>query len=205
MSQGRNFSGLGEWFEVFRGGKQVDGDGKEHDGDAIIDRAVATFNPAEHEPPLVVGHPKDNAPSFGWIEGLKASIKHGVKVLLARSKQVVPEFEDMVKRGLFKKRSASFYADGRLRHVGFLGATPPAVKGLADIKFKEGGSIMGFEFSEHADPGEALHQKTLELLKNPPKGDHLGRPIGDNFTYRDAFDFAARENPELIREYLQTL
>ena len=35
----------------------------------------------------------------------------------------------------YEKRSASFYPDGRLRHVGFLGAAPPAVKGLAGIAF----------------------------------------------------------------------
>ena len=52
-------------------------------------------------------------------------------------------FAGLLKAGRFKKRSASFYPPGHpsnptpdrpyLRHVGFLGAQPPAVKGLADF------------------------------------------------------------------------
>ncbi|MBW2091128.1 MAG: hypothetical protein JRI34_03265 [Deltaproteobacteria bacterium] len=142
------FKGFDGWIEIFRGGKQVDSAGREHEGDEIIDKAVATFDAAEHEPPLVVGHPKENAPSFGWVEALKTTVKDGVKVLLARAKQVVPEFEEMVKQGRYKKRSASFYPDGRLRHVGFLGAAPPAVKGLADLKFEDSEEAITFDFSD---------------------------------------------------------
>lgn len=138
------FKGFDDWIEIFRGGKQIDSNGREHDGDAVIDRAIATFNASNHEPPVVVGHPKDNAPAFGWIEGLK---KSGNK-LLAKIKNVVPEFQAAVEKGLYKKRSASFYPDGRLRHVGFLGAAPPAVKGLADIGFEDGENQITFEFGE---------------------------------------------------------
>ena len=141
-----NFTGFDEWIEIFRGGKQVDSRGNEHDGDVVIDQALASFDSREHEPPLTVGHPEDNSPAFGWVEGLKEAVKDGVKVLMAKFRQVVPEFEDMVKKGLFKKRSASFYPDGRLRHVGFLGAAPPAVKGLADLKFKDPEEAVTFDF-----------------------------------------------------------
>jgi len=142
------FTGFGDWIEIFKGGKQVDSTGRTHDGDAIIDKAVSTFNAAEHEPPMVVGHPKDNAPAYGWVDGLKTEVKDGVKVLLMKGKQVVPEFEDLVQKGLYKKRSASFYPDGRLRHVGFLGAAPPAVKGLADLSFSDDDEAITFDFEE---------------------------------------------------------
>ncbi|RJX20298.1 MAG: peptidase [Desulfobulbus sp.] len=141
------FKGFDDWIQIFKGGKQVDSSGAEHDGDALIDKAVASFNASEHEPPVVVGHPKDNAPAFGWVEGLKAEHLPNVgKVLLAKFKEVVPEFEALLKAGRYKKRSAAFYPDGRLRHVGFLGAMPPAVKGLADLKFEAGEQYI--EFSE---------------------------------------------------------
>jgi hypothetical protein len=143
-----NFKGFDEWIEIFKGGSQVDSKGREHDGDKIIDKAVETFNPKKHEPPLVVGHPKDNGPAYGWVEGLKSSFKDGVKVLMVKCKQVMPEFEEMVKRGFFKKRSACFYSDGRLRHVGFLGAMPPAVKGLQDMGFNSGDDVVAFNFTE---------------------------------------------------------
>lgn len=196
--------GLSDWIEIFKGGKQIDSKGIEYDGDKIIDRAIETFNPVEHEPPVVIGHPKDNAPAFGWIESLKAQFKGGKKVLLAKLKQVVPELEKMVKQGLFKKRSASFYKDGRLRHVGLLGAAPPAVRGLIDIKFNKGGNDMSIDFVSSSDPAEEIDRLISEALKNPPKFDRHGKPI-ENFSYSDAFDFVQRENPELAEEYLSIL
>ena len=61
----KNFKGFNDWIEIFSGGEQVDSNGVKHDGDVIIKKAIETFNTAEHEPPLVVGHPKDNAPAYG--------------------------------------------------------------------------------------------------------------------------------------------
>lgn len=143
------FKGFDDFIEIFRGGRQVDSAGVEHDGNAIIDTAVAAFSAAKHEPPLVVGHPKDNSPAFGWTEALKSVVQlDGTKVLLAKFKEVAPEFEELVKAGRYKKRSAAFYPDGSLRHVGFLGAVPPAVKGLADLKFNEGEPVS-FEFADY--------------------------------------------------------
>jgi hypothetical protein len=142
------FAGFNDWIEIFRGGRQVDSNGREHDGDALIERAVSQFNAAAHEPPLVVGHPRDNSPAFGWVEGLKTAVRDGAKVMLAKCKQVVPEFEAAVRQGVYKKRSAAFYPDGRLRHVGFLGGMPPAVKALADIGFA-GAAESVFEFNEN--------------------------------------------------------
>jgi len=139
------FKGFDGWIPIFRGGKQKDSNGREHDGDALIDKAIANFNAAIHEPPAVIGHPQDNAPAYGWVEGLK---KQG-NLLMAKFKQVEPAFADMMKRGLIKKRSAAFYPDGTLRHVGFLGAMPPAVKGLPDVAFADGDAAI-FEFSEKA-------------------------------------------------------
>ncbi len=137
------FKGFDDWIPIFRGGKQTDSAGREHDGTALIEKAVANFNAARHEPPVCIGHPADNAPAYGWVEGLK---KQG-DLLLARFKQVQPAFAAGVKDGLWKKRSAAFYPDGRLRHVAFLGAAPPAVKGLPDMAFSEPADAV-FEFSE---------------------------------------------------------
>ena len=146
----RNFKGFDDYVEIFRGGPQVDSSGKRHDGDAMIDKAVASFLASEHQPPLVVGHPKDNEPAFGWVKELRTATTNGVKTLMAKFENVVPEFEELVAKGRYKKRSASFYPDGRLRHVGFLGAVPPAVKGLADLKFEDGHQeLVTFDFIDN--------------------------------------------------------
>ena len=146
----KDFAGFEDWVPIFQGGKQTDSQGLEHDGDELIDQAVAKFDPSYHEAPLTVGHPKDNSPAFGWVESIKKTIqtlKDGttVNMLMAKFKDVVPEFASAVQQGLYKKRSASFYPDGRLRHVGFLGGMPPAVKGLADLKFSADDKAIEFE------------------------------------------------------------
>lgn len=92
-----------------------------------------SYDPALHEAPVVLGHPADNQPAYGWVQKLRV-----VGDRLLATLDVVPEFVEAIKRGLYKKRSASIYKDldGKgmyLRHVGFLGAVPPAVKALADI------------------------------------------------------------------------
>ena len=141
------FKGFDDYIEIFKGGPQVDNKGRTQDGNALIDRALASFNAAVHEPPICVGHPpKGNAPAFGWVESLKETVRDGHRYLSAKFKDVVPEFADLAAAGLYKKRSAAFYPDGRLHHVAFLGAAPPAVKGLADIGFDDGaGDILEFE------------------------------------------------------------
>lgn len=169
-----NFKGFDDWIEIFRGGRQIDSEGREHDGDELIEKAVSTFDPRTHEPPLVIGHPRENAPAYGWVEGLATTVRDGAKVLLARFKQVVPEFVRMVEQGLFKKRSASFYPDGRLRHVGFLGAAPPSVKGLADIGFEEGGIV--FEFASREQAKEAQKKRSKKYGIGIKEGGHVSKP-----------------------------
>lgn len=134
-----------DWIAVFRTGTHTDsrGTARTWTGDDL-DHIVSSYNPAEHEAPIVIGHPEDNAPAWGWVEGLK---RVG-DVLYAKATSLVPEFVDMVKRGMFKKRSIALYADGTLRHIGFLGAEPPAVKGLPDIAFRDADDATIWEFNE---------------------------------------------------------
>lgn len=138
--------------QIFKTGKHTDSAGIEREWtSADLDKIAASYNPSTHEAPVVIGHPKDNAPAYGWVE----KVWREGETLWAGLKDLVPEFVDLVKQGLFKKRSISLYPDLTLRHVGFLGAMPPAVKGLADVAFEAGEaciefSVQGSEFSnEH--------------------------------------------------------
>lgn len=123
-----------------------------------LQASVKAYDPKLHEAPIVIGHPQDDAPAYGWIK----SIEYGEDgKLYGNADQVEVEFEEMVKSGRFKKRSASFYHPNSaknpvpgvyyLRHLGFLGAQPPAVKGLADPEFKEGKVPDSVEFNDSAD------------------------------------------------------
>ncbi len=123
----------GNWIEIFRAGDYGD---KGQWSESDIDKVVANFAAGAWKPPAVLGHPKTDGPAMGWVESLA---RQG-KTLVAKFSQVQPELEAQVKNGRFPNRSAAFYTDPQgkgpvLRHVGFLGAMPPEVKGLTPIKF----------------------------------------------------------------------
>ncbi|MDX9788810.1 MAG: hypothetical protein RBT11_18680 [Desulfobacterales bacterium] len=151
------------WIEIFKGGRQTDGFGREHDGDQLIDAAVDLFD-EKNLPPLVLGHPRDNKPAYGWVNRVKSVIKGGVKLLLA-DVAPVEALRGWVNGKLYTNRSAAFHPDGRLLHVGFLGGRAPAVKGLAPLpEFGEGGeAIVSFDKVEDIDHSpHAVNSANLE-------------------------------------------
>ena len=171
-------------FPIFRTGTHRDSAGIERTWtDDDLDRMVLSYDPANHEAPVVIGHPKDNSPAFGWVKALR---RQG-GTLYAHA-DLFPEFDEMVKRGLFKKRSISLYEDGSLRHVGFLGAQPPAIKGLPDIRFGEAEamSIEVTSFKENFTEG-GTRMKFTEWIRQlagregitlddlPPNGNSAGQ------------------------------
>jgi hypothetical protein len=132
--------------EIFRAGRHVTADGARLEfTEEQLQACVDSYDTALHEAPIVIGHPKADLPAYGWVSGL--SLDGGV--LSANPSQVDPAFAELVDKGRFKKISASFYAPDSevnpkpgtwyLRHVGFLGAEPPAVKGLKNASFADGG------------------------------------------------------------------
>lgn len=129
---------------IFRAGRHTTASGKSLEfTEAEVAAIAAAYDPAVHEAPIVVGHPKTDAPAYGWVRGLDAE---GAE-LFAEPDQVEPEFAEMVRAGRFKRISASFYGPKSpanptpgtyyLKHVGFLGAQPPSVKGLKAAEFAE--------------------------------------------------------------------
>lgn len=115
---------------------------------------AAAYDPALGEAPIVVGHPKLDAPAYGWVRALRAEGGD----LVAEPHQVEPAFAEMVQAGRFKKISASFYTPSHpsnpkpgafyLKHVGFLGAAAPAVKGLRDVAFAaDDADVVTLEFA----------------------------------------------------------
>lgn len=109
---------------------------------ADLQAIASAYNPAVHEAPLTIGHPAHDAPAYGWVKSL--SFADGA--LNADCEQST-ELGELVSKGHYKKVSASFYTPGApgnptpgkwgLRHVGFLGAQPPGVKGLKAVSFAD--------------------------------------------------------------------
>lgn len=158
------------WIEIFKTGTQTDSTGKSRDFTAEnLDEIAAMYNEnisgdESCIAPVVKGHPKDNEPAYGWVERLA---RRGKK-LLAKLKELDSEFLQEVKKGAFRKISMAIYPDGMLRHVGFLGAVAPAVKGLKPVKFSDTENFSEFvsesEIKEESEePAAELNRKIEEL------------------------------------------
>ena len=134
----------------------------------LLAQLAASYDPALYQAPLVIGHPKTNSPAFGWLEALEATPEG----LFGAPINVDPAFADAVNSGRYPKRSLSFWpADhpgsptpGRpyIRHLGVLGAVPPAIPGLlgADLATPDAG-ITTLDFS--ADPLPPLEDPSMSV------------------------------------------
>ena len=78
-------------------------------------------------------------------------------------KGLIPEFIEMVKKECLKAFD-SLYPDGTLRHVGWLGAVPPAIKDLPDFAFGgEAGMTIEFEKINQEKGGNMLEKMKQKL------------------------------------------
>lgn len=126
-------AGLADWIEVFRAGTHTDSKGTSCTFTTEdLDQMVA--NVSLGKPPAVLGHPKHDDPAFGWAE-----LKRDGESLFAKFDDVNPAFEEGVKTGAYRNRSVSVLKDAaagwRVRHIGWLGAAPPAIDGLKPVSF----------------------------------------------------------------------
>lgn len=146
--------------EIFRAGRHVSASGEVVTfSDADLDQIAQSYDPSLHEAPLVVGHPKsDAAPAYGWAKDL---LRKG-SALKAVVGDVDADFaEGCLEKKHYKKVSASFYRPSspnnptpgkfHLRHIGLLGAQPPAVKGLKDASFADGEDCLTFADGEESE------------------------------------------------------
>ena len=144
-------TGLAGWVEVFKAGSHIDSSGKPCTfTQADLDQMVS--NHALGAAPAVLGHPKHDAPAYAWV----GEYKRDGDTLFAKFKDINPAFEQGVKAGAYRNRSVSVYPDKacgwRVRHVGWLGAAPPAIDGLAPCEF----AALDADCLEFAAPGYSL-------------------------------------------------
>lgn len=125
--------------------------------------AADGYDPSVQEAPLVIGHPKDNQPAYGWISGLRRT----GDVLQARVSRLTDGVREMVENANYRYVSPSFNRTGgrfSLRHVGLLGAVPPAIKGLGPVALaaEDEGVTVAFDFGEPQPSGGSM---TIEELQ----------------------------------------
>ena len=133
-SRQHHFKGLQDYIEVFRAGSHVDSKGTPCTfTTADLDQMAA--NVALSAPPAVLGHPKHNDPAYGWGR----EVKREGESLFVKFSDINPAFEAGVDSGAYRNRSVSVVNDKthgwRIRHVGWLGAAPPAIDGLQPLDY----------------------------------------------------------------------
>ena len=201
---------LADWFEIFKVGTHTSSAGDTREWTLEdLEKIASLYDPANHEAPIVIGHPEHDSPAYGWIEALKVEGER----LLAKPKQLIEDFKEWVRAGRYKKVSMALYPDFTLRHVGFLGAVPPAVKGLARFEEREGITIYfsdlkgGLEMSNlKVDPGKEIERRIREVLRDPRSHvNEYGIRFSEDITYRQAYNYVCEEDPGLAREFAESL
>jgi hypothetical protein len=136
----------GKWIEVCRVGVYHNGQTKVTQ--KMLKEIVADYDPGLLQAPVVLDH-NPYGKAYGWVEAVKLK----GKVLLAKLKEA-GAMNTLVNAGEYKTRSISFYRKledtGRtyLKHLSFLGAGNPAVKGLQPA-FQENDLAPAWQFSDH--------------------------------------------------------
>jgi len=128
------------WVDAFKVGKFSDISGKEH---SFSEKDLQDLNTGVQgqlksgfKPAVVTGHPKVDSPREGSIVDSRIQ----GDILQVKVDEVNPDFAEDVKKGRWKYVSAAVYGDLKkgIRHLGALGANPPAMKGMAELAFGEG-------------------------------------------------------------------
>lgn len=151
---------------IFRAGQHTSGNGITRTYSAAeLAACAAAYDPARFAAPLVIGHPQNNTPAYGWVARLVAE---GID-LFADVEAIDPLLADAIKVGMYRKISASLYLAESpanpvpgvlyLRHVGLLGGAAPAVKGLTPVTLAEADGVAeyteAFEFCRNqSEQGE---------------------------------------------------
>ena len=128
-------------FQIFRTGTftTLRGDQISY-SETDLQKMAAVFDPKRRKAPLVLGHPENDQPAMGQAQ--KLIVKDGKLYALAMVNEAL---ESLVKTRRYAKVSASFltpFATSNptpgayyLKHIGFLGAMPPSVKGMEPLSF----------------------------------------------------------------------
>jgi len=145
-----------ESIEAFKPGRHRASNGKVYTFTAEdVAQIAASYDPAVQAAPIVLGHPKSDDPAWGWAESLSVNDEG---VLCVAPEKIDPAFAEGVDAGRYRYVSAALYSpeDDRnpkpgawyLRHLGFLGAQPPAVKGLSPAFSDEPGDLVEFSTAD---------------------------------------------------------
>lgn len=157
---------------------------------------AAAYDPAHYRAPVVIGHPETDSPAWGWVLGAEA-LDEGLWLSI----ELAPELADLVEDRRYGAVSLAMWppqAAGNptpgawsIKHLGFLGAVPPAVKGLQRVQMAAGDAVSC-----------AIAAAAVSLADPPPPTfttQHAETPIMPE-QQPDAVQLAERERKLTDRE-----
>lgn len=136
---------------IFRAGTHTSVDGRQLTFTPEIIREFAeTYDPQVSEAPLVVGHPKLDDPAYGWAQIYARRRRAALRGAAPGRAAVRRDGEHgSVQEDQHVHLSAGQPGNPRpgkyyVKHIGFLGAAAPAVKGLPSVQFAENDGAVEF-------------------------------------------------------------
>lgn len=189
---------MGNLIEIAKPGRHRDMRGRVHElTEETLKAAASSYSKEVHQAPMVVGHPRQDAPAYGWVKGLV----YQDGALQAECGDLAAGFAEAAQTGgPLAKRSAEFYGPAHkrnpvpgtyyLKHLGFLGAMPPAIKGLKDV----------ISFSEDDDADESL---TVSFAESDRRVSRLFRNLRDWFIAESGEEAADKVLPSWELDSLQ--
>lgn len=181
-------------FQIFRSGTHTAGNGLTINcSESDLKRTAAAYK-LKPSAPLVLGHPENDKPVYGKVLGLFAQ----GNILYAQA-EVSEGLKKLVKAQRYRYVSASFIPPDAssnpypgvyfLKHVGFLGAVPPVVKGMTPPEFSE--NLGAFCFGEECDSPEFSAAETMPHTYSEQLHDQIlhYQDVVPTLDYRDALDF----------------
>jgi hypothetical protein len=137
---------------------------------------AAAYDPARYQAPVVIGHPATDDPAWGWVVGASAD-----DAGLWLDVELLPEMANLVRQGRYRAVSVALWtpqAPGNptpgvwaLKHLGYLGAAAPAVKGLAPTRLQNDGAagavtlVKEIRMSDNAPAADAARPDTATLAE----------------------------------------
>jgi hypothetical protein len=128
--------------EIFYPGNHVDSQGKRVSvTNAQVEAMVTDFNQSGGRVPLVPGHPSDDNPALGYAT--KLGLSNG-RAIVTEVDELNPAFMAIVNSGELNRVSVKLTLPGhhsnpgkghRLKHIGFLGRSRPALDQLKSAQF----------------------------------------------------------------------
>ncbi len=190
------------WHDVFFAGEHTDNQGKTRSySRADLQQVVDNFAP--NKAPLVIGHPKTNAPALGWVTGVRLTDDDRLEVT---ADNVNVDFAKAVAAKSFPNRSISLERTDKglsLRHIGYLGAVEPALEGLGwQFNGADTNPTETVEFS--AEPNETI-EFSMEIEQQRSVLDmfsDLRDFIIDKFSEEEADRVLRRWNINWLRDAL---